>query len=288
MLFSNSNKSLFMGTDRGDVMLRNFPVKMNEPAAVFPAHCGEVSRICATADDAFVFSVGEDGVLWMYEQVPPDRRSNDMPPFTEVVFMSQTDLQQREQQIAEYRGQVESMQSEFGYEVKKKEREFESRMNQHTADLEKDLRALELKYRALKQEKETQQLEAANVIQQMEQMHMKAAEELESLYERKLMNEVQRYTHMERAKDEMRQEHAENLYLSEKKHKAEVEKLRTEYDRKLQEQESMIRSLENEVESMKRVFEEQLKQQEDEYESEIIMEQGTYLRVLGKRTARHA
>ena len=32
------------------------------------------------------------------------------------------------------------------------------------------------RYRALKQEKETQQLEAANVVRQMEQMHMKAAE----------------------------------------------------------------------------------------------------------------
>jgi len=40
---------------------------------------GAVSRICLTADDAMIFSASEDGTFWIFEQVPPNRRGQQMP-----------------------------------------------------------------------------------------------------------------------------------------------------------------------------------------------------------------
>jgi hypothetical protein len=48
------------------------------------------------------------------------------------------------------------------------------------------------RFEALRRRKEQQELEAVEAIQNMERAHMKAAEELESLYEKKLAIEAQR------------------------------------------------------------------------------------------------
>jgi hypothetical protein len=94
-VLARNNKTLFCGTDKGDVMMRNFPLKTQEMPFAFPVHMGtphnpifapnpnlgtgSVSRLCVTHDDAAVFSAGEDGVLWMLEQSPPDRRGAELP-----------------------------------------------------------------------------------------------------------------------------------------------------------------------------------------------------------------
>ena len=66
-------------------------------------------------------------------------------PFSEVVSLTQTELADKETAHSELQQRNEQMQSDFEYELKKRERDFEARMQQHSAELEKDLKALELK-----------------------------------------------------------------------------------------------------------------------------------------------
>eukprot|EP00698_Gefionella_okellyi_P005561 TRINITY_DN15065_c0_g1_i1.p1 TRINITY_DN15065_c0_g1~~TRINITY_DN15065_c0_g1_i1.p1 ORF type:complete len:1237 (-),score=364.60 TRINITY_DN15065_c0_g1_i1:70-3780(-) len=284
IMLSNNNISLFGGTEKGDLQLRNFPLRSTETPFVFPTHQGPVTRLGVTADDAMVFSAGEDGTLWMFEQTPSDRRGAEMPPFSEIVNITQTELSDKVTTIGDLKAKMEQMAAEFDYELKKREREQEDRMREHNAEIEKDLRAMELKYRALRQEKETQQLEAANVVQQMETMHMKAAEELEALYERKLMAEVQRYQRLDQDREEMHQQHVEQTMMTEKHHQLQLQELRDEYEHRIQEQELQIKGLEEDIEELKRDFQEQIRQQEDEYESELHLEQeSTKRKVQGER-----
>jgi hypothetical protein len=79
VLLSHNNKTLFYGTDRGDVLLRNFPLKTQEAPFLFPVHLGAVQRMSVTHDDTILFTVGDDGVLWMFEQSPTDRRGPELP-----------------------------------------------------------------------------------------------------------------------------------------------------------------------------------------------------------------
>merc|ERR1712086_92149 len=66
--------------------------------------------------------------------------------------------------------------------------------------------------------KEKQELEAAEAIQSMEEAHMKAAEELEALYERKLAMHAARYEEMRAARDDVQCQFEEKIEVMQREH----------------------------------------------------------------------
>jgi hypothetical protein len=69
----------------------------------------------------------------------------------------------------------------------------------------------EARFEALRRRKEQQELEMQEQMQEMERTHMKAAEELESLYERKLAIESNRFKVLLSEKEDMECSYEEQM-----------------------------------------------------------------------------
>lgn len=100
--------------------------------------------------------------------------------------------------------------------------------------------ASESRFEALRRRKEQQELEAVEAIQNMERAHMKAAEELEALYEKKLAIEAQRYRALLHEKEDMECSYEEQLEITKSKYNSVIMKLKGEFEAKTKEQQVKI------------------------------------------------
>jgi hypothetical protein len=107
--------------------------------------------------------------------------------------------------------------------------------------------ASESRFEALRRRKEQQELEAVEAIQNMERAHMKAAEELEALYEKKLAIEAQRYRALLHEKEDMECSYEEQLEITKSKYNSVIMKLKGEFEAKTKEQQVQI--LESDIHS---------------------------------------
>ena len=108
------------------------------------------------------------------------------------------------------------MQAE--YQTHLKEQYFLDQIKKDKEESQTSLDGANERLEGLKRAKEAQEREAAEAMQSMEVAHMRAAEELENLYERKLAAESARFEALRQEKEDMQCQFevcAENAFLAE-------------------------------------------------------------------------
>ena len=130
------------------------------------------------------------------------------------------------------------MQSE--YKLHLHDQDWNERTKKMKEEMEAARSASESRFEALRRRKEQQELEAVEAIQNMERAHMKAAEELEALYEKKLAIEAQRYRALLHEKEDMECSYEEQLEITKSKYNSVIMKLKGEFEAKTKEQQVKI------------------------------------------------
>ena len=174
------------------------------------------------------------------------------------------------------------MQAE--YQTHLKEQYFLDQIKKDKEEAQASLDGANERLEGLKRVKEAQEREAAESMQSMEVAHMRAAEELENLYERKLAAESARFEALRQEKEDMQcqfevcadsaflaetampTEHVapyvsqERLFGLHKQSKSDEERLRTELEEKRRDAETRASEVRQKASSMRARYEEMLKQ----------------------------
>merc|ERR1719313_2573571 len=143
------------------------------------------------------------------QKVPLRKPTADQ--FVDMSLISRTAVDEQVGQMLDLQEQIKELSTSTEYKVHMKEQYFTDLLRRQQTDQDSLRESEQQRYETLKRMKEKQELEAAEAIQSMEEAHMKAAEELEALYERKLAMHAARYDEMKGRKDDIECEFEEKI-----------------------------------------------------------------------------
>merc|ERR1719506_2180760 len=135
------------------------------------------------------------------QKMPVRRPTADQ--FVDMSLISRMAVDEQHSMMLDLQEQIKEISTSTEYKVHMKEQYYTELLKKQQADQDALRDSEQQRYETLKRMKEKQELEAAEAIQSMEEAHMKAAEELEALYERKLAMHAARYEEMRAARDDV-------------------------------------------------------------------------------------
>ncbi|KAJ3200395.1 Cilia- and flagella-associated protein 57 [Entophlyctis luteolus] len=138
ILTSRSGKYVFAATTRGTVrvyksLINNDPgTNNNDCISEIACHSLGISRIRISFDDAFLFTAGEDGCLWIYRVHEKDATSRGAGAaavgkrekewtYSDEILVTKSDLRETHRTMQELRHRVESLKSDNDMQLKLKD-----------------------------------------------------------------------------------------------------------------------------------------------------------------------
>merc|ERR1719199_660328 len=289
LLLSNNDKVLFAGTAEGSVWAHMWgtegqPVEGQQ----YQIAKGPITAMAVSADDCTLFAAGEDGTLFQFDIHLTDnatsqvvtKKAADPASFLDVVLVTRADMEEKNNDTIDLKNKIGEIQVQSEYKLHLHEQDANEKTKKMKEEMEAARSASEARFEALRRRKEQQELEAVEAIQNMERAHMKAAEELESLYEKKLSIEAQRYRALLHEKEDMECSYEEQLEITKSKYNSVIMKLKGEFETKTKEQQDAYNRLKDELANTKASYEEFVRQQDEDHEDEMLQVQHSHKKAL--------
>merc|ERR1719313_2269314 len=156
------------------------------------------------------------------QKVPLRKPAADQ--FVDMSLISRLAVDEQKSSLDDLGEQIKELSTSTEYKVHMTEQYYTELLKKQQADQDSLRESEQQRYETLKRMKEKQELEAAEAIQSMEEAHMKAAEELEALYERKLAMHAARYDEMRGMKDDIQCEFEEKIEVMKREHAVQLER----------------------------------------------------------------
>eukprot|EP00658_Telonema_sp_P-2_P047119 TRINITY_DN3566_c0_g1_i2.p1 TRINITY_DN3566_c0_g1~~TRINITY_DN3566_c0_g1_i2.p1 ORF type:complete len:975 (+),score=316.30 TRINITY_DN3566_c0_g1_i2:221-3145(+) len=219
LCLTKNERLLFVGMENGSVRCFSYP-QAGPHAGEFDetqGHEGQVTGLRVTANDCYLVSASDDGCVFLYEIVMVENgqkipiRKPTADQFVDMQLIQKTSVDEQLSRMNDLQEQIKEISTSTEYQVHMKEQYYTELLKKQQMDQDALRESEQQRYETLKRMKEKQELEAAEAIQSMEEAHMKAAEELEALYERKLAMHAARYEEMRAARDDVQCQFEERI-----------------------------------------------------------------------------
>ena len=141
------------------------------------------------------------------------RKEEDAGQELDTVLVSKVELLERIAGAEELEQKVKEQQMQAEYQTHLKEQYYLDQIKKDKEEAQATLEGANERLEGVKRTKEAQEREASEAMQAMEVAHMRAAEELENLYERKLASEAARFEALRQEKEDMQCQFEERLFV---------------------------------------------------------------------------
>eukprot|EP01059_Diplonema_ambulator_P003717 TRINITY_DN13427_c0_g1_i1.p1 TRINITY_DN13427_c0_g1~~TRINITY_DN13427_c0_g1_i1.p1 ORF type:complete len:1331 (+),score=530.58 TRINITY_DN13427_c0_g1_i1:112-3993(+) len=274
---STLHKCTFLGSVTGQILVYPWPLSEGDtPLLTVEAHSSAVVFVLLSTHENFLFSVGEDRSLFIFEISSqadgPDAKARgfiSQTTFEDVAHVLQKDLDEQISAIKELTEANEDLEMIQNQEKKKLKLKFESLVEQKRKETAKQVEQHYQKSVDCQKEKEKILSEAKERERANETLHLSAAEDLEVLYNSKGEEMEAKYKALKDEKDDMTVRYENKLHSHRKEWAKEKERLKL----RLSELEANIKKemlkLQKEGEEQKQQGEQKLELLEKEYEAEI-------------------
>lgn len=244
-------------------------------------------------DGRYVFSVGSDGSVFVFQvseissegQVYSSKGEQrdaieDVDKINskatvvdenlaEVVMVARTEIETYIAEQKKLMNDLQDLEYKTAFKVQDETKRMEKKQKKMEEDMNQEIAGWARRYEELKTQKSTVEKESANLFKNVENNHLKAVEELENLYERKLAFENEKYLQLEQQLMEERMKFEKNLRDLERKHDQNIGLLKEEFTENFMKAEKVYESTKATADELRMIYEEKLAQQEEEHEYEI-------------------
>jgi WD40 repeat protein len=280
---SNSGRTLFAGvTDNGvPGSLRVYSYPITGHFVEYVAHSGPITRVRISQDDKWLFTVGEDGTIGVFnvaeaqltdkkkQQSNQKSKSTEQLPFAEEILVTKSDLEEKRNRMNELKSKVEELTLHNEYQLRIKDMNYAEKIKEVTEKFTQELDADKRKYNLLMEEKDDMKLEYEYKIKSLKERQGRETEELEANYQHKVKAEVDRYEKLVQERDEMNQEWDDKNEMLIEAHQKHQGELTENYENLLQEESEMQQKITEEKEIMITGFEDNKGSVEDDADTEI-------------------
>eukprot|EP01064_Diplonema_japonicum_P001365 TRINITY_DN10874_c0_g1_i1.p1 TRINITY_DN10874_c0_g1~~TRINITY_DN10874_c0_g1_i1.p1 ORF type:complete len:1285 (+),score=282.06 TRINITY_DN10874_c0_g1_i1:72-3926(+) len=279
---STVHKCAFLGSITGQILVYPWPMSDGDaPLLTLEAHQSAVVFVLLSSNENFLFTVGEDKSLFVFEvgspNLPVDKtRFVNQSTFEDVSYVLQKELDEQTSTIQNLTDANEELESHQNQEKKKLKLKFEKLVEEKRGETAKLVETYHRKSNECQRDKKSVIDSAREREESNESLHLKAAEDLEILYSSKGEEMESRYKTLKDEKDDMTVRYENKLHIYRKEWAKEKERLKL----RLVELETNIKKemqqLQKEGDAQRALGDERLELLEKEYEAEIQDVKETY------------
>lgn len=253
------------------------------------AHNGGVTRIRSSQDGRFVFSCGNDGVIFIYHVIEPremlqpmDRMELDQKEkddaynklvddrLAEIVLIPRNLLDQFKINVEGFNQEINNMKQKIEYHKGQQEMQYNEQLKEMRETMWNELQTLVNKYDEITRDKAKQEREYLEKFENLGKAHHNAVDNVEELYEKKLSIEDEKFRRLEKERTGIKNMYEDQIRTLQKQNEEAIENLAKEFRDTLKQTQDQYESTRKTAEELKLVYEERLAQQEDEHENEIL------------------
>jgi cilia- and flagella-associated protein 57 len=262
--------------------IRAFPSPLPAPAGAggalvgpdFGGCAGPVARMALSHDDAFLFVAGADGSVVVYDvrdsagRVPVSESSVKVP-WAEETLVTLADLEERKLAVRELRDTVSELQGNAAYNLRMKDMAFEDELKRMAERAHTEIEQLRHQADLLSEEKADSEREFADRLAGLEGAHRTEMQKRESLYQTKIMTEVERYQALQAEVGAQTSAWKSKRGASEAGHASTMARVTNELERRLEEVKERRAGLIKDVDGGRQDWGEMRAQMENDLDDEV-------------------
>jgi len=258
----------------------SFPLPMPNgttpaPGVEFAALSAPATRILPSFDDAYLFVTGDDGSIVVFEakdqnqRVPLSENAGKLP-WAEEALVTAQDLEERRSTVRELREALSELQGTSQYNLRTKEVNFQEAVRKETQRATTELEQLSAQCELVSEEMAESEMEFSERLAAAESAHRAEMQKRESLYQTKIMDEVEKYQSLQQEVASQKTRWQVRRTQATESHAQAVQRLMAEFERKLEAVRGKRSALEEELSGGKRDWAEMRTQMENDLDEEAL------------------
>lgn len=282
------HEALIVGTETGRVLV--YPKNIKEGYyQEISAHIDPVSSICTDITGRFLFTAGKDGILHIYQVVSKLndqvlKESDEAADGVEIyqlqskcvhrdlanmILVERKDIDQYKERIEKHIQKVEELGSRLEHISNENKLKLEEAKKAAEEKLRDEVAKLNERYNQLVTVKQSVDAQNTNLLKLNDENHLKAVEDLEALYEKKLSYENDKYIRLETELMEERRNNELKLAEIRDSNAKALMRLRQDFASSFEEAQRNYEQTKETTKNLDNEYKKRLAQQEEEHELEI-------------------
>jgi cilia- and flagella-associated protein 57 len=168
------------------------------------AHTGAVTRIALTFDESLIATVGDDGIMTLWDVVAPHRPPKKDFEFTHEILIDKRDLEDRTKAIMDLQAQVQELKQRMEHQQIKRERKHEEQMSKLEEEFKEEKARQMSQLDKLLADKNEQAIKFTEHRSEMEDRHRLDLTKIDQDYTAKILALKEQETKLKAAIDEQR------------------------------------------------------------------------------------
>jgi len=266
----------------------------------FTVHSEPVCRICTSHDDQYLFSVGYDGTLAIFqlpEEMDIGKKKNEKDTssiaFAEEILVTKSDLEEKNTLMQELKNKVDELTLHNEYQLRLKDMNYNEKIKEVTCKFSDELEQDKEKYEALKREKISMESSFQDKLEALGTEHETEISNLEISFQSKIDTEVCRFDNLVKEGEAAARKWEEETSLLVESHDGQVNEITDLYEGKISSELATRDSIEQGKLTMVHTFEDNKLEVEDDanfeieelkerYVSKLTIERESTLRLKGE------
>jgi len=194
------------GTSTGMLWVCQAPVSLESSAEGFYGlHAGAITGIRVSADNRIAVTAGEDGAIFVMSisgvvsEVEGTQRGDPRNGVNEIVMINRGEIQVKQEEVNVLETENNTLETRLEEEKAKVEGECRTRVSAARQKDQEEIVELRSMYESLQERATTKERENLKQLKTMEANHMLVADNLESVYDKKISSESDRFAIVESA-----------------------------------------------------------------------------------------
>ncbi|KAJ3192775.1 Cilia- and flagella-associated protein 57 [Irineochytrium annulatum] len=206
---SKSGKMMFAGTASGQIRSLKYPLTGEaDDYQEHQAHSGPITKLRISYDDQFLFSVSDDGCIYVYRVSDKEDRGirrDRSTHYADEILITKSDLEEKTVLMSELQRSLEELKLEHEYQLRLKDMNFNEKLKELTEKFSQEIEALKISTSVLRTEKDKEEVKHEEELQGFKGKHLHELHEVEAKYNQQLMEEYEKFQDLQ-AKAGQRQE----------------------------------------------------------------------------------
>ncbi|KAI9351164.1 WD repeat-containing protein 65-like protein [Zopfochytrium polystomum] len=286
LAISNSGRMMFAGTLTGQVRSIKYPFSGNsEDYQEHQAHSAAVTKFKISYDDQYLFSVADDGCLFMYKIADKDDRSikrdrgskrNQGSEFADEILITKSDLEEKTVLMSELQRSLEELKLEHEYQLRLKDMNFNEKLKEITEKYSQEIEALKISTSVLRTEKDKEEVRHEEELQALKSRQMNELHDVEAKYNQNLMEEYEKFQALQQNAVQKQESWQKQMRDYDSETQRQLSDTQAEAEARLNQKASEAAKLQAEMQQQLEEFEEMTRQNDDDIDSEVTLVQNRY------------
>ncbi|RHZ25586.1 hypothetical protein DYB31_010496, partial [Aphanomyces astaci] len=280
LAITTSQQFLFAGTAEphrpGCIRAYKLPLEPESSYSEFQCHDMAVARLRLSHDNQYLFSVGDDGSLCIFETKElsssklkgRSERENAMA-FAEEILVTKSDLEEKNQTMQELKAKVDELTLHNEYQLRLKDMNYKEKIQEVSDKFTSELTQDKQRCTDLQEDKREMEAEYDAKLSELEATHTHELDGIRDTYFAKIKAEVERYDALTQERDEENARWDEENQLLVESHTQFLAEMTSEYDRKVEGEQTKQTQLGGEKDEIVTEFEDNKTQIEEDADLEI-------------------